>query len=134
MSIDRLSFSLLPIAIVLSGCHTDVPDNAIAKERTRLPHPTIINRTAVAGFDPDGEPEIREMSDGTLIIAFNFMPPSFAEDDEEGFADFDKQLEKALAVPVHWEDRELFVIRKPAKDTAEKARVFLEGYRKHKRG
>lgn len=73
------------------------------------------------------------MSDGTLVIVFNFMPPSFAEDDEDGFADFDKQLEKALGVPVRWEDREFFLIRNPANDTADKARSFLEGYRKGQR-
>ena len=95
--------------------------------------PTVLRKIPVVGFDPEGEPEIRVMSDGTLSIAFNFMPPSFAEDDEKGFADFDKQLEKSLGVSVQWEDREFFLIRNPANDTAEKARVFLEGYRKNQR-
>jgi hypothetical protein len=27
-------------------------------------------------FDPEGEPEIRVMADGSLYVVFNFMPPS----------------------------------------------------------
>jgi hypothetical protein len=98
-----------------------------------MPQPTILRRIPVAGFDPDGEPEIRVMSDGTLLIVLNFMPPSFAENDEEQFADFDKQLEKAIDVPVEWEDREFFLIRKPVANTAERARAFLESYHIAKR-
>jgi hypothetical protein len=98
-----------------------------------MSQPTILREIPVAGFDPDGEPEIRVMSDGTLLIVFNFMPPSFAENDEEEFSDFDKQLEKAIGVPVQWEDREFFSIRSPNNDTAERARGFLERYRRGKR-
>lgn len=90
---------------------------------------TIVQTIPVAGFDPDGEPEIRVMSDGTLHVVFNFMPPSFAEDDETPFDDFDRQLEQAAGSPVHWEDREFFLIRQPAADTAERVRDFLEAYR-----
>ncbi len=95
-----------------------------------MAQPTIVKKTTVVGFDPAGEPEIREMSDGSLSIVFNFMPPSYAEDDEKSFADFEKQIEKAVKVPVVREDREVFLIRKPANDTVEKARKFLEGFRK----
>ena len=34
----------------------------------------------LAGFDPDGEPEIRRMADGSLSVVFNFMPPSWSEE------------------------------------------------------
>jgi hypothetical protein len=73
------------------------------------------------------------MSDGSLSVVFNFMPPSFAEDNEDEFADFDKQLEKAIGVPVLHEDREVFLVRKPANDTAERIRAFLEGYRNQRK-
>lgn len=91
---------------------------------------TAVKTIAVSGFDPDAEPEIREMSDGTLIVLFNFMPPSYAEDDEAKYADFEKQIEQAVGVPVLREDRERFLIRNPQSDTSEKLKAFLEGYRK----
>jgi hypothetical protein len=31
------------------------------------------------GFDPEGEPEIRVMADGSWELVFNFMPPSWVE-------------------------------------------------------
>lgn len=83
------------------------------------------------GFDPDGEPVIRVMTDGSLLIVFNFMPPSFAPEGQGlgQFADFDKQLERAAGVPVVWDDREVFVIQQPKPDTVERVRTFIEGYR-----
>jgi hypothetical protein len=68
------------------------------------------------------------MSDGTLRIVFSLMPPSFAEDDERSFSDFDEQLEHALGVAVTWDDREVFVIAQPWADTAAKLKAFLEAY------
>ena len=130
---NRLLLMLFAAAVMLAGCTGDNPAKPKGKEATPLSPATVLRTIHVMGFDPDGEPEIRVMSDGTLFIVFNFMPPSFAEVDEKGFADFDKLLEKALGVPVHWEDREFFLIRNPANDTADKARVFLEGYRKAQR-
>ena len=84
------------------------------------------------GFDPKGEPVIRVMGDGSVLIVFNFMPPSFVPDGEGmgPFADFDKQLERAAGVPVVWDDREVFVIQKPKRDTVKKLQKFIEGYRK----
>ena len=84
---------------------------------------------SLSGFDPEGEPEIRVMSDGRLLVVFNLMPPSWAEDNPESFDDFDQQLEEAAGVPVVWEDRELFRIERPVSDTLERIRRFLEGYR-----
>jgi hypothetical protein len=81
------------------------------------------------GFDPEGEPEIRVHADGSLHVVFNFMPPSWAEDDPDLFADFDRQLARAAGAPVQWEDREVFRIERPAGDTVERVRRFLESYR-----
>ncbi len=36
------------------------------------------------GFDPEGEPQLR-IENGTLHIVFNFMPPSWAENDPDRF-------------------------------------------------
>ena len=83
------------------------------------------------GFDPEGEPVIRVMGGGGLLIVFNFMPPSFVPEAQGlgPFADFDKQLERAAGVPVVWDDREVFVIQQPKPDTIERVRKFIEAYR-----
>jgi hypothetical protein len=82
----------------------------------------------LTGFDPEGEPEIRVMADGSLYFVFNFIPPSWAEDAPERFDDFDRQLARAVGVPVEWEDREFFRIARPAPDTVERIRAFLGSY------
>ena len=89
----------------------------------------LVEVIPLSGFDPDGEPEIRIMADGSLHVVFNFLPPSWAEDDPDPFDDFDQQLAKAVGLPVAWEDRELFIIRRPAKDTVARIRRFIEEYR-----
>jgi hypothetical protein len=82
----------------------------------------------LAGFDPEGEPEIRLMADGSLYVVFNFMPPSWAEDDPDPFDDFDRKFAQAVGVPVDWQDREFFRIERPAADTVRRIRKFLESY------
>jgi hypothetical protein len=91
----------------------------------------VVQTIKLAGFDPKGEPVIRVMGDGSLLIVFNFMPPSFVPEDQGlgAFADFDKQLERAAGVPVVWDDREVFVVQQPKPDTVERLRKFIEGYR-----
>lgn len=90
---------------------------------------------AVAGFDPDGEPIIRQLDDGTLRIHFEAMPPFFAEDDgtEVDFENFEITMQTALGVTVRREDREVFVIDHPEADTANKAQAWLESFRKNRR-
>lgn len=80
---------------------------------------------SLSGFDPDGEPEIRRMADGSLDLVFNFMPPSWADDMSELFDDFDQRLAAAIGVPVEWVDREFFHISRPAPDTVERVQAFL---------
>ena len=123
-----VSFSLL-FAMPLVGCGHEPPAKSTEKEPVQMNQANVVKTIAVRGFDPDGEPEIREMSDGTIVLIFNFMPPSYAEDEEVEYADFDEQLERAIGVPVRRDDRELFVIPKPRKDTVEKLKSFLETYR-----
>ena len=85
----------------------------------------------ITGFDSKGEPVIRIMADGSLQILFAFMPPSWAPEEEGlgAFADFDKQLRQVARVKVVWDDREVFVIPSPQRDTAEYVRRFLVDYR-----
>lgn len=91
----------------------------------------IESEIALSGFDTEGEPTIRVMSDGSLQLLFEFMPPSYAEDENESakFEDFDVQLERSIGLPVLWEDREFFRIESPGADTVEKIREFVERYR-----
>jgi hypothetical protein len=82
----------------------------------------------LSGFDAEGEPELRLMPDGSLYIVFNFMPPSWAEDNPDPFDDFDQQLAQAASVAVEWKDREFFHIAQPAADTVDRIRNFLAAY------
>lgn len=100
-----------------------------------LPEVKVVKTIAVAGFDPEGEPEIHVMSNGSLLVVFDLMPPSYidpGDSDLGAFKGFDKEMERAIGVPVIWEDREVLLIRKPRADTAEKVKGFLERYRKSK--
>ena len=89
------------------------------------------NVIIIKGFDSDGEPEIRKEEDGSLTIAFNFMPPLNGDEegnDDEIFDRFDEVLSDFLAVKIDWEDREFFIIKKPKDDTTEKIKDFLENF------
>jgi hypothetical protein len=86
---------------------------------------------AVQGFDSYGEPEIRNGKNGALEIMFNFMPPLNGSDDANThpiFETFENVLSKELGVEVQRDDRELFIIAKPAADTAARAKAFLETF------
>lgn len=85
----------------------------------------------VTGFDSFGEPEIKVYDDGHIELMLNFMPAhnSAGEPSRDRVFDiFDKWLEYKLGTAVQWEDRELFIISKPAADTAEKLRNALENF------
>jgi len=91
---------------------------------------SVVEVIPITGFDPDGEPEIRRLADGSVAVVFNFMPPTWSEDTPERFDDFDRQLAAAAGVPVEWQDREVFRIAKPGADTIERVRAFLGSYRR----
>jgi hypothetical protein len=94
----------------------------------------VVREVLLQGFDPGAEPYIRVMSDGSVEVWFEFMPPSDVPDEERvelgRFASFDQEMERAIGVPVVWEDREFFRIDKPALDTVDRLRAFIEGYRR----
>ena len=93
---------------------------------------TIVTESTMSGFDEDGEPVIRSMSDGSLQIHFQAMPPFFAEDAGIGaqFDDFRARIEAVAGCPVDQDDRELFIIKSPGADTATKIKAWLENYTK----
>jgi hypothetical protein len=96
------------------------------------PNATLVREIAVAGFDSDGEPVIREMSDGSLWIHFEAMPPFFADDDPASF-DIDifrSQMQSAAGAAVVQDDREVFIIAEPTDETLDSIKLWLETYRK----
>lgn len=87
----------------------------------------------LSGFDPAGGPEIRVMTDGTVCLVLNFMPPSDMEEEEESFFDhFDQELEKAVGVPVTWEDRERFLFQSAHEDTVPRLTAFIKQCRRNR--
>lgn len=94
----------------------------------------VLRTVQLRGFDTGGEPSIRVMSDGSLEIWFQFMPPSdaLAQDPSEmgEFEAFDQEMAAAVGVPVVWEDREFFRIDDAPPGTLERVQSFIEGYRK----
>lgn len=83
----------------------------------------------VNGFDKDGEPEVKKFDDGHIEIMFNFMPPLNRQSEAKDSAywdSFEKTLSTHLGVEVDRDDRELFIITKPKKSTAEKLKLYLE--------
>ena len=86
---------------------------------------------AIKGFDKNGEPELRAGENGALEIVFNFMPPMTAsgeERDPELFEHFEKALSEHVGVTVTRDDRETFLILKPAADTAQRAADYLSTF------
>lgn len=94
---------------------------------------TIVKTEKLSGFDSEGEPEIIFLANGNLRVAFQFMPPHFVQDNRDArnlgrYANFDKDMSRAIGIPVIWEDRELFYIENPQPDTTERIRKFVAGY------
>jgi hypothetical protein len=85
------------------------------------------------GFDPDAEPILREIRDGSLLLIFGYLPPLVIESDPAKAQQFDldafgEELEKAAGVSMIWDDREVFVIKRPTSRTIDRIRQFLVNY------
>ena len=89
----------------------------------------------LTGFDPLGEPCVRRTGAGRMWLMFNFMPPSWAEEEDRldlgSWADFDKKLEQVIGVPVFWDDREWFRIDRPLPGAVLAIQQFLLAVRRH---
>jgi hypothetical protein len=105
-----------------------VPFSVVA--RTPPVKTTSERIVGVVGFDAKGEPEIRVERGGPVTIVFNFMPPFVGEEPstDPAFDDFASALSTALGVDVVQDDREVFIIEHPKRNTATKAKRFLESY------
>lgn len=91
---------------------------------------TVVQEIDFCNFDSNGEPFLQVMSDGSLVLVFEFMPPSdVPEDGYEIFDDFDAQISKAIGLPVTWDDREVMIIEQPQEDTIDRLKQFIEHYR-----
>lgn len=93
----------------------------------------VRSTVTLPGFDPGAEPIVREMSDGSLLLIFAALPPFVVERDPGKGRRFDmdgfgEELGKAVGRKVAWDDREVFVVRKPRADTIDRLRAFLAGY------
>ena len=89
----------------------------------------ISQEILLSGFDPEGEPIIRVMGNGSLIVVFEFMPPSWAEG---GWLEgFEVEMANAVGADVLWDDREVFIIQNPAAESLNKLRAFVNSYRKN---
>lgn len=96
----------------------------------------VVETIALHGFEqaPTNDPEVRRMSDGSLFVVFNCMPPCFTADDADGppvlgkYSQFDREMQEAVGVDVNWEDREFFRIRNPKPDTMSRLQDFVAGY------
>ena len=87
----------------------------------------------IQGFDPLGEPVLRNKQDGTIEITFEFMPPSWAEqvhrDELYKYDYFEHIIAAHIGAKVVRDDREVFVVQSSDPDVIEKLVTFLSGYR-----
>lgn len=91
------------------------PDEVEAVETLRLP-------------EVDGGTRIDRMSDGSLRLRMDLMPPAWARPGQ-AFDSFQDDLQRALGVPVQGLDRELFAIPRPRPDSVDAIRRFLAALR-----
>lgn len=96
------------------------------------PEATVVRETIVHGFDTDADPIISQMSDGSVRIQFEAMPPYFVEDTgiEFDMEDFRSGLQSVAGAPVVHDDREVFIVPNPTADTVDAVRTWLEAYPK----
>ncbi|WP_417382169.1 hypothetical protein [Gimesia sp.] len=124
-------FFMLSWLLSLCGCGPAESDPA------RLdPNASVVKETLVWGFDTDAEPVIREMSDGSVWIHFESIPPFFADDLDTPF-DTDRflaDLSDVAGAAVVQDDREVFVVVQPTDQTTDSVKMFLESYPKKNDG
>ena len=91
---------------------------------------TVVNHfdeaIPVNGFDINGEPIIYKMKDGTVRIVFAELPKSNSPSFD--FDEFSLDLIDSVDCEILHDDREIFHIQKPNKNTVEIINHFLSNY------
>lgn len=85
----------------------------------------------IRGFDRSGEPELRREEGGALALVFNALPPvsdSGRARSPEIFEGFEAALSAACGARVMRDDRETFLVEKPAPDTAARLADYLSRF------
>jgi hypothetical protein len=99
--------------------------------------PTTVWQTlSLKGFDPNGEPKIRIMVNGSIYVAFSAMPPLNKKRQPLNlpeFEDFSTALQNAANVTVECQSHNCFFIPYPEKDTAQQLRYYLNTFWKNQR-
>ena len=110
----------------LCGC-----GNVDSPPRSLDPEATPVCEISIVGFDPAGEPIIREMSDGSVWIQFEAIPPYFSEEAGVAFDldTFRSDLQAAAGAPIVQDDRELFYVPDPNRDTISSIKNWLESFK-----
>ena len=83
-----------------------------------------IEDVSVDSFEPGTL--VSRMSDGSVQLRLSLMPPAWARHPFDSFRD---DLARALGVEVTGLDKELFQVRAPRADTADRIVSFLEALR-----
>jgi hypothetical protein len=83
----------------------------------------------VDGFDAVNKwnPHVNTLSDGSIKILFQHFPTQLVIDRDE-FDEFPDLMAEAIGTYVTWEDRELFIVDRPAADTMDRLKTFLLNY------
>lgn len=109
---------------VLVGCDSGRPDAVEPATETES--------VELVGFDPGQEPVLRTMSDGTMEVRFNRLPPNAASGDGApigAYGEVDRDLAEAIGTEVEWPERRMLLIPNPADDTADRVKTFFETYK-----
>ena len=107
------------------------PFSLPTQEQVAAATPTVVEKIQIPGIDPEaGDPEIWVMSTGALNLHFQAFPPTqiTTEAQTKPYETFAAQLEQYIGAAVSWEDRELFYIAKPQRDTMERIKVFVQAF------
>lgn len=124
---DPKTIAMFSWLLTLCGCGGTAPE-----PRRLDPNATMVREIQVVGFDSEAEPIIREMSDGSVWIQFEALPPFFTEDSDIAFDidQFRADLENAARATVMQDDREVFVVMEPSHNSIDSIKTFLESYAK----
>jgi hypothetical protein len=136
--VGRRTLSAASIEVAVNA-----PDGIVMRDFAELVEPlraleatgrceTVRSSTIVAtGFDPDAEPLVRELDDGTSVVVFAAMPPVCAQQEPMrsrfDLDSFQAESRKAMGEGAKWDDREVLVVPRPASEVIDVLSDFLAG-------